>query len=120
MAVSHPHSRKIYVIGSRPDVRVPTREVHLSGGEPSVRLYDTSGPYTDPDALTDIKQGLPPLRLPWILGRADVEELGGPSSQYRRARESDPTLGGVRFSSVRRPLRARPGRRADHPPVVAL
>src|SRR5499425_68052 len=94
-------SRKIYLPGSRPDIRVPMREVALSGGEPPIRLYDTSGPYTDPDAHTDIKMGLPPLRLPWILGRADIEELAGPSSRYRRDRDSDPALGGVRFASVR-------------------
>src|SRR5437867_6975175 len=106
-----PASRKIYVTGSRPDIRVAMREVTLTGSEPPLRLYDTSGPYTDPDARTDIKMGLPPVRLPWILGRGDVEELSGPSSLYRRDRDSDPTLGGVRFASVRRPLRAKSGRR---------
>ena len=106
-----PASRKIYLAGSRPDIRVPMREIALSGGNPPLRLYDTSGPYTDPDAQVDIKLGLPPLRLPWILGRSDVEELPGPSSLYRRQRESDPSLGGVRFASVRRPVRAAPGRR---------
>jgi phosphomethylpyrimidine synthase len=103
-------SRKIYLTGSRPDIRVPMREVALSGGEPPLVLYDTSGPYTDPEAHSDIKRGLPPLRLPWLLGRADVEQLPGPTSQYRRQRDDDPTLGGVRFASVRRPLRARPGK----------
>jgi phosphomethylpyrimidine synthase len=104
-------SRKVYVSGRRADVRVPVREITLSGGEPPLRLYDTSGPYTDPDAFLDLKQGLPSLRLPWILGRGDVIELPGPSSVYRRERESDPALGGIRFASVRRPLRATPGRR---------
>jgi phosphomethylpyrimidine synthase len=108
--MSQPASRKIYLTGSRPDLRVPMREVCLHGGEPPLRLYDTGGPWTDPDAHPDIKQGLPPLRLPWILGRADVEELPGPTSTYRRQRDDDPALGGVRFASVRRPLRARPGR----------
>jgi phosphomethylpyrimidine synthase len=108
--MSQPASRKIYVTGSRPDLRVPVREVCLHGGEPPLRLYDTSGPWTDPDANPDIKLGLPPLRLPWILGRADVVELPGPTSAYRRQRDDDPALGGVRFASVRRPLRARPGR----------
>jgi phosphomethylpyrimidine synthase len=108
--MSQPASRKLYVTGSRPDLRVPVREVCLHGGEPPLRLYDTSGPWTDPDANPDIKLGLPPLRLPWILGRADIEELPGPTSAYRRRRDDDPALGGVRFASVRRPLRARPGR----------
>jgi len=108
--MSHQASRKVYVTGSRPDIRVPMREIALSGGNPPVRLYDTSGPYTDPSADLDLKRGLPPLRLPWILGRADVQELSGPSSAYRRSREENPALGGVRFASVRRPLRAGPGR----------
>jgi phosphomethylpyrimidine synthase len=86
------------------------REIILSGGEPPLRLYDTSGPYTDGTMDTDVKRGLAALRLPWILGRADVEELHQPSSTYRRQRDNDPALGGVRFASVRRPLRARPSR----------
>src|SRR5205814_2631915 len=88
-------SRKVYVTGSRPDIRVPMREIPLSGGNPPVRLYDTSGPYTDPDAQIDLKRGLRPLRLPWILGRGDVDELPGPTSSYRRRRDEDPALGGV-------------------------
>jgi len=103
-------SRKIYLTGSRPDLRVPMREVALSGGEPPLVLYDTSGPYTDADAHPDIKRGLAPLRGPWVAGRGDVTELPGPTSHYRRQRDDDPTLGGVRFASVRRPFRARPGK----------
>jgi len=108
--MSKPASRKIYVSGSRLDLRVPMREVCLHGGEPPLRLYDTGGPWTDADAHPDIKQGLPALRLPWILGRNDAEALPGPTSAYRRQRDDDPTLGGVRFASVRRPMRAKPGR----------
>src|SRR2546426_10364737 len=103
-------SRKIYLAGSRSDVRVPMREVALSGGEPPFVLYDTSGPYTDPDTRTDIKRGLPPLRLPWGRGRGDVGELPGPTSQYRRQRDEDPPRGGVRCASARRPPPAPPGR----------
>jgi phosphomethylpyrimidine synthase len=106
-----PTSRKVYVTGPRPDIRVPMREIALSGGNPPLRLYDTSGPYTDPEAPVDVKQGLPPLRRAWILGRGDVEALAEPTSRYRRQREGDPALGGVRFPSARRPLRARAGRR---------
>src|SRR5881398_1826275 len=109
--MSHSPSRKIYLTGSRPDIRVPMREIALSGGNPPLRLYDTSGPYTDPDANIDLKRGLPPQRLPWILGRGDVEELPGPTSAYRRRRDEDPALGGVRFASVRLPHRAKPGSR---------
>src|SRR5206468_2814008 len=70
-------------------------------------------PYTDPDVDLDLKRGLPPLRLGWIIDRGDVQELPGPSSAYRRSREENPALGGVRFASVRRPLRARAGRRVS-------
>src|SRR5438445_1018243 len=104
-------SRKVYLSGSRPDLRVPAREIARSAGNPPLRLYDTSGPYTDPGAQIGLKRGLPPLRLQWIVGRCDVEELPGPTSSYRRRRDEDPSLGGVRFASVRRPLRAKPGRR---------
>src|SRR5437762_4988481 len=111
MAQSTAASHKIYLNGSRPDLRVPTREVTLTGGNPPLRLYDTSGPCTDPDTQIDLKRGLPPLRLAWILGRGDVEELSGPTSSYRRRRDEDPSLGGVRFASVRLPHRAKPGSR---------
>ena len=110
MPASHPASRKIYTTGSRVDIRVPMRQITLTGGNAPLRLYDTSGPYTDPDADLDLKRGLPPLRLGWIIDRGDVQELPGPSSAYRRSREENPELGGVRFASVRRPLRARAGR----------
>ena len=106
-------SRKIYLPGSRSDIRVPMREIALSGGEPPLRLYDTSGPYTDPAAMIDLKRGLDPLRLPWIKERGDVEELPGPSSVYRQERESDPLLGGVRFASIRR----KPPNGAQNPPT---
>src|SRR3569832_709086 len=66
-----PGSKKVYVDG------VPFREVALSGGEPSVRLYDTSGPYTDENAKVDIEKGLAARRREWILARGDVEEYEG-------------------------------------------
>jgi phosphomethylpyrimidine synthase len=110
MPQPHSSSRKVYVTGSRPDIRVPMREISLTGDNPPLRLYDTSGPYTDPSADLDLKRGLTPLRLGWIIDRGDVHELPGPTSAYRRSREENPALGGVRFASVRRPLRASPGR----------
>src|SRR5215510_3019320 len=67
---------KVYLSGSSPSIRVPLRQITLTNGE-SVRLYDTSGPYTDPDFTVDLKQGLPPLRQQWILGRDDVEPAAG-------------------------------------------
>src|SRR5437762_13072932 len=75
------NSRKVYVRGSGPDIRVPAREIDLTptGDVPNtpVRLYDTSGPYTDPDVRTDIRSGLPPVRDRWIRERGDVEESTG-------------------------------------------
>ncbi len=69
-----PASRKIYVKGARfPEIAVPMREIALSGGEPPVTVYDTTGPYTDPRAQVDIRRGLPRLREAWIEGRGDVE-----------------------------------------------
>src|SRR5919206_35745 len=67
---------KAYVEGSRPDLRVPFRQVHLTNGQ-DVTLYDTSGPYTDPLAQTDVRRGLAPLRENWIIARGDTEEYAG-------------------------------------------
>src|SRR5687768_4224958 len=67
---------KAYLTGSRPDLRVPVRQVHLTNGR-DVTLYDTSGPYTDPAVETDVRRGLPPLRENWIIGRGDTEEYPG-------------------------------------------
>ncbi|MDX6311367.1 MAG: phosphomethylpyrimidine synthase, partial [Streptomyces sp.] len=73
---THIGSHKGYVDGSRPDIRVPVRRVHLTDGR-DVTLYDTSGPYTDPNITTDVRRGLPPLRENWIIGRGDTEEYAG-------------------------------------------
>ena len=117
-ATSQLGSRKVYVLGSTPEVRVPMREVVLSStrtrtgqteANPSLRLYDTSGPYTDPTFTPDLHQGLPAQRLAWILGRGDVEALPEASSAYRKQREADPTLTSIRFPSPLKPLRARAG-----------
>ncbi|MCM1128672.1 MAG: phosphomethylpyrimidine synthase ThiC [Alistipes senegalensis] len=113
-----PNSRKIYVEGSRPDIRVPMREITLSdtpvmfGAEknPPIYVYDTSGPYTDPDAKIDIRSGLEPIRSNWILERDDTDELDGPTSAYGRARLNDPSLDELRFNLKRKPRRAKAGR----------
>ncbi len=112
-----PNSRKVYVQGSRPDLRVPMREIVQSdtptamGGEknPPIFVYDTSGPYTDPQAAIDIRKGLPALRAKWIEERGDTEPLDQLSSAYGRAREADPKLAELRFELKRRPRRAKPG-----------
>ena len=112
-----PGSRKVYVQGSRPDLRVGMREVTLSdtpasfGAEENtpITLYDTSGPYTDPGADIDLMAGLPRTREPWIEERGDTVVLDRPSSDYGRTRLSDPKLASLRFEHVRRPRRALPG-----------
>jgi len=72
-------------------------------------VYDPSGPYTDPSTEIDLRQGLRPLRRDWILGRQDVEELADVSSDYGRQRANDPSLNDLRFSHIRKPLKAKPG-----------
>ncbi|HEC16804.1 MAG TPA: phosphomethylpyrimidine synthase ThiC [Sedimenticola sp.] len=112
-----PGSRKIYVQGSRPDLRVPMREISQSdtsgifGSEknPPIPVYDTSGPYTDPDVEIDLLRGLPDVRHAWIAERGDTEELAGPSSSYGRQRAADPALAPLRFEHIRRPRRAKAG-----------
>ena len=113
-----PNSRKIYVQGSRADIRVPMREVTQSdtpasfGAEPNppIFVYDCSGPYTDPEASIDIRAGLPALRQPWIEERGDTEVLGELSSAFGRLRAADATLDELRFPELaRKPRRAKPG-----------
>jgi phosphomethylpyrimidine synthase len=111
-------SRKIYVTGSRPDLRVPMREISLAdtptefGGEknPPLRVYDTSGPYTDPEANIDLRRGLPDLRTAWIEQRGDTELLSGTSSTFTNERLTDPKLAHLRFNLNRQPRRAKAGR----------
>ena len=113
-----PNSRKIYVQGSRPDIRVPMRQISQSdtaasfGAEknPPIYVYDTSGPYSDPAVKIDIRSGLETPRLPWILERNDTEELAGPSSAYGIERLNDPALAALRFNLHRKPRRALPGK----------
>ncbi len=124
-----PKSKKVYVSGTlHPDIKVPFREISLSpsttvtengngngnghqNDESSLIVYDTSGPYTDPDAKIDIREGLKPIRLPWIEGRGDVEYYGGrkiePKDDGYREGENPNT---ERFPKTRdKVLRAKPG-----------
>jgi phosphomethylpyrimidine synthase len=71
-----PASRKIYLGGSCADIQVPLREILQSNGE-AVTVYDTSGPYTDPTADIDVRQGLPLVRQGWIAQRGDTEAYEG-------------------------------------------
>jgi len=102
------YARKTYAIGSDPTIRVPMREIGLTNGETHV-VYDTSGPYSDPDVSTDVRRGLAPLRAAWIEGRGDTVELERASSVYRLGREAMPELASVRFAGTRRPRRAKAG-----------
>ena len=105
-----PNSRKIYVTGSRPDMRVPMREISLSGDNAPVTVYDCSGPYSDPDEKIDIRKGLSTPRAAWIAERNDTELLVGPSSDYGRQRLADDKLDALRFELHRQPRRAQAGR----------
>ncbi|WP_372863970.1 phosphomethylpyrimidine synthase ThiC [Spongiibacter sp.] len=117
-----PGSSKVYVQGSREDIRVPMREIKLTATpvaeadgstrlepNPPVRVYDTSGAYTDPSASIDIRKGLEPIREQWILDRDDTELLSSDSSEYTRKRAADLSLEQLRFELKRRPRRAKAG-----------
>jgi len=117
-----PCSRKIYVEGKLHPIKVAMREITLhdtvtkfNGVEkreenPPITVYDTSGPYTDPNVEIDITKGLPRVREEWIRARGDVEELEAPTSDYGKQRLSDPKLAHLRFEHIRKPLRAKPGK----------
>ena len=113
-----PSSRKFYVTGSREDLRVGMREIKLDdspqrlGGQPNapVRVYDTSGSYTDTGVPHDLNQGLPGLRTTWILERADTEQLEGRTSDFARSREADLRLEAIRFQALKQPRKAQSGK----------
>jgi len=98
-----PNSRKVHV----GPLEVPMREIAQSEGHAPIRVYDTSGPYTDPGAKIDIRKGLFPLREAWVNERKDTRLLDGPSSAYGRARLDDPRLAELRFDLQRKPRRGR-------------
>ncbi len=112
------NSRKIYVEGSRPDIRVPMREVLQDdtassfGSEknPPITIYDNSGPYTDPDASIDLRQGLPGVRDNWIAERDDTYVLDGLSSEYGLERANNVKLANLRFEHIRTPRKAQDGK----------
>ncbi|MBF0676487.1 phosphomethylpyrimidine synthase ThiC [Pseudomonas sp.] len=113
-----PRSQKIYVQGSRLDIRVPMREISLDitptafGGEVNapVTVYDTSGPYTDPDVSIDVRKGLADVRSAWIEDRGDTEKLPGLTSEFGQRRLNDAELSAMRFAHLRNPRRAKSGR----------
>ncbi len=113
-----PNSRKIYVEGSRPDIRVPMREISQAdtpasmGSEKNspIYVYDCSGPYTDPAVKIDIRSGLSEMRAAWIAERNDTEALPRLSSAYGQQRLNDPALADMRFNLQHTPRRAKAGR----------
>ncbi len=119
MTTPFPASRKVYVPSDGPVAfAVPMREIALEatpaslGAEENapVRVYDTSGPYTDPAAVIDLARGLPKTRAQWVAARNDVE-TGGISSIFAQERLNDPETAAIRFPGTRTALKARPGAR---------
>ncbi|MGM0579180.1 MAG: phosphomethylpyrimidine synthase ThiC [Bacteroidota bacterium] len=113
-----PGSRKIYVKGELHDINVAMREIMLSPTKlstgkieenPSAVIYDTSGPYTDPNYEIDLKKGLPRIREEWVLKRGDVEQLDNFSSEYFSERLADKKLDHLRFEHLKKPLKAKEG-----------
>ncbi|HHQ4456896.1 phosphomethylpyrimidine synthase ThiC [Aeromonas hydrophila] len=122
--MAHPNSRRIFIEGSRADIRVPLREIQLAdtfvGGtkedprfEPNepVPVYDTSGRYGEEGVAIDVRRGLPRLREHWVLERDDTDELPGLSSTFTQERLADEGLDHLRFEHLPKPRRAKPGRR---------
>lgn len=114
---AYPNSQKIYLSGSRADMRVPCREISqddtvtATGVEknPPIPVYDTSGIYGDPHAQIDLKKGLPDVRSVWIEERGDTEILAGLSSEYGVERANDPKTAHLRFNQITQPRRAKSG-----------
>jgi phosphomethylpyrimidine synthase len=114
-----PSSCKIYVQGSRPDIRVPMREIKLTPTQGMAgqkieenqpfAVYDPSGPFTDSKVQVDVKKGLAPVRIHWIADRNDTDPLSDFSSHFARKRNSDPSLDALRFEFLRKPLKAKQG-----------
>ena len=112
-----PRSKKIFIQGSRPDIKVGMREIECddtptqNGVEknPPITVYDTSGPFTDPDVSIDLLKGIPDVRSEWISERGDTEQLSGPSSEFGLQRQQDESLAHLRFEHQRTPLRAKNG-----------
>ena len=113
-----PNSKKIYIQGSRQDIRVPMRQITVAdtpssfGAEknPPVFVYDTSGPYTDPNVVIDLRKGLPEFRKAWIEERDDTETLPALTSEFGRQRATDPKSAHLRFEHIRSPHRAKAGK----------
>ena len=112
------NSRKVYVTGSRDDIRVGMREIDQDNTpdsmgfevNPPIPVYDTSGPFSDPDIEIDLMKGMPDVRSNWIIERNDTEQLDGPTSEFGQKRQNDPELANLRFEHINKPRRALPGK----------
>ena len=120
---SYPNSEKIFIDGEIHPIKVAMRQIHqtdtfVGGSEENpvyeknepIPVYDTSGPYTDPNTKIDVHAGLPKLRLSWIEARDDVETLEGVTSEFAQTRLADDSLDELRFSNLPKPLRAQKGK----------
>ena len=121
--ITYQRSEKVYMPGKLfPEIRVAMRKVSqvptvtVNGDErietpnPDVYIYDTSGPFSDPNQNIDLKKGLPRMREPWIVGRGDVEQLPEITSEYGLMRKNDKSLDHLRFEHITLPYRAKEGK----------
>ncbi len=114
-----PNSEKVYINGKLlPFIKVPMRKIKLSPTKlsnekmvenPDVYVYDTSGPYTDPNIKIDVYKGIERIREQWIKDRNDVEQLSDFTSDYTRQRNKDEKLNSIRFPNISKPYKAKPG-----------
>ena len=119
---SYPNSEKIFIDGNIHPIKVAMRQIHqtdtfVGGSEENpvyeknepIPVYDTSGPYTDPNTTIDVHAGLPKLRKSWIEARDDIEALDGVTSEFAQTRLADDSLDDLRFANLPKPLRAKKG-----------
>lgn len=104
-----PNSKKIYVKGELHPITVAMREIKLNDGTESISVYDTSGPFTDPNIDIDVYKGIPRIREEWIKNRQDVEELSDFTSEFSREQFDNLKKQSIRFRNIRKPLRAKAG-----------
>ena len=124
---AYPASTKTYLQGSRADIKAPIRMIEQLptriGEEvvsnPPIPVYDTSGPYSDPDVVINLEKGLPRLRDAWIYERNDTEQLAGPSSEYGVARANDEATKNLRFAHISAPRVAKAGQNVSQMHLLA-
>ncbi len=120
--ITYPASEKVFIPGKIHSIKVAMRRIkqfdtiEIENGQrkvtpnPSITIYDTSGPFSDPTVTIDLKKGLPRLRESWIKERADVEQLPEITSEYGRKRAADASLDALRFQHICLPYKAKSGK----------